>query len=65
MAKFPNLKNIIIVRYGNKYMSVKGNDVSWIDNPQEANKYGSKYAAKDHIRRLTNVPESVEYEVLT
>lgn len=64
MVKFPNQVQTLVVRFGDKYMSVKGNDVSWIDNAQNANKYGSKYAAKEHIRRLTNVPESVEYILL-
>lgn len=64
MAKFHNIIQQYVVRFGDKFMLVKGNKAEWIDNLQEANKYASKYAAKDHLRRLTNVPESVEYELL-
>jgi len=61
MAKFGQPQFIIVIRQNDKYMLVKNNNIEWIDNSQDANKYASKYAAKDHLKSLTSVIEGVEY----
>ncbi len=65
MAKFLPAPSIIVVKRDDRYMHVKQNDVFWVLNPQEANKYASKYAAKEHMKRLTGDFSRIEYVVLS
>ncbi len=61
MAKFGQPQFIIIVKRDDKFMRVNKNNAEWIDNPQDANKYASKYAAKNHLRVLTIPTDRIEY----
>lgn len=40
-----------------EYMKVNGG-VIWVGDKNSANSYPSKYAAKQHLQMLDNVPES-------
>lgn len=63
MAKFPNNISQYVIRFGDKYFSVKNNTVDWISSINDANRYASPYAAKIHMRTvLTNAPKDVWYE---
>jgi len=64
MAKFrlSPLQHVVI--YNDKYMQVKQHNIIWVDSPIQANKYASKYAAKEHLKVLTGVPEGVRIELL-
>lgn len=64
MAKFrlSPLQHVVI--HNNKYMQVKQHNIIWLDAPDNANKYASKYAAKEHMKYLTGVPEGIRIELL-
>lgn len=62
MSKFGQPPFVFVIKRDNQFLSVKNNEIVWIDQKELANKYASKYAAKDHLRRLTNVPDRIEFE---
>jgi hypothetical protein len=64
MAKYLAAPMIYVIKQDNTYLQVKQNAIAWINNPQEANKYASKYAAKEHLKRLTGDFSRIEYEAL-
>lgn len=64
MAKFRQSPLQYVVKFNGYYMKVKQWEVSWIADVKTANLYGSKYAAKEHMKRLTGLPEGVSIELL-
>lgn len=61
MAKFGQPKFIFVIARDKQYLKVKNNAIEWIDDATLANKYASKYAAKDHLRSLTDDMDRIEY----
>jgi hypothetical protein len=65
MAKFRNQIAQYTIRFGDKYFSFKNGKDEWVDNRDNANRYGSPYAAKTHMKTvLTNPPSDVWYEIV-
>lgn len=46
------------------YLKIQKGFAHWIANPQSANRYPSRYAARKHIRELIGIPESREIVAL-
>lgn len=61
MAKFGQPQFIIVIAQDGKYMRVNKNVAEWIDDVALANKYASKYAAKNHLKVLTVPTDRIEY----
>lgn len=65
MAKYRGAIAQYTIRFGDKYFSFKNNESTWVDNIDNANRYGSAYAAKTHMKSvLTNPPIDVWYELV-
>lgn len=53
------MKFVIVL--GHRFLCKAVNStILWIDDPNKANTYPSKYSAKKHLRMLDNVPEDVK-----
>ena len=65
MAKYRNQIDQYTIRFGDKYFSFKNNVVTWVENRDNANRYASAYAAKNHMKSLlTDYPKDIWYELV-
>lgn len=56
--------NFVITNQRGSYLKTSIAGTQWFIDPTNANKYSSKYAAKQHLKQLDNMPEGVNIKEL-
>ena len=64
MARYPNMNGVVIVCKDEAFLVVKNNQMTWTTDRSAANQYASKYAAKSHLKTLTDNLDGIEYAPL-